>query len=62
MLQSYAGYLKAKVQADDFVSWGVGESWRKQIAEHQELEQRYLRQMAEDRAAQTADFKRRLGE
>lgn len=52
LLSSYHRCLLAKVQMQEFQSWGGGmtDHFRKTIAEHQELEDRYVVAMIESRA------------
>lgn len=42
VLQSYQRTLIAKVQLQEFIGWGLGDSFRTRIAEHEELERRYV--------------------
>lgn len=51
LLASYRRYLMAKIQSQEFGSWGDGvtDNFRKAIAEHQETENRYLAQELERR-------------
>lgn len=62
LFHSYGGALRAKVQLREFQSWGpsVTDDFRKAIANHDELEARYLVQMAADRRAQTVEFEAKL--
>lgn len=62
LLQSYHQSLVAKVQQIEFQSWGgvIGEHCRKTIADHQELEDRFVAEMIERRAQQAEEFKKLL--
>lgn len=44
LLLSYRAYLLAKIQEGEFASWGgvITDTFRKRIAEHQEMENTYL--------------------
>lgn len=59
LFKSYGAYLRAKVQEGENVGFG-GVSFRGEIAAHQELEGRYLMQLAADRRAQSAEFAAKL--
>lgn len=63
LLSSYYRTLLAKCQIAEFQSWGgtVVETCRRQIAAHQELEDRYVAQMMVNRAEEAERFKRALG-
>ena len=52
LLSSYHRSLLAKVQLQEFQSWGGGmtDRFRETIAAHQELENRYVAAMIESRA------------
>ncbi|OEO31940.1 hypothetical protein VW23_013935 [Devosia insulae DS-56] len=52
LLSSYHRSLLAKVQLQEFQSWGGGmtDRFRQTIVEHQELENRYVASMIESRA------------
>lgn len=52
LLSSYHRSIQAKVQLQEFQSWGGGmtDRFRQTIVEHQELEDRYVAAMIESRA------------
>lgn len=62
LLSSYNRTLLAKCQLVEFQSWGgtIVETCRKQIAGHQELEDRYVAQMMASRAEEAERFKKAL--
>lgn len=59
LFQSYGAYLRAKVQERENVGFG-GVSFRTEIANHQDLEARYLVQLAADRRTQSDEFAAKL--
>lgn len=59
LLYSYGSYLRAKVQEMEMMGF-IGVSFRKTIAEHEELEAAYILQMKARRAAESEAFKARL--
>lgn len=64
LLSSYNRTLIAKCQMVEFQSWGgtIVETCRKQIAAHQELEDRYVAQMMSSRADEAERLKKLLDE
>lgn len=62
LLSSYNRTLLAKCQMVEFQSWGgtIVETCRKQIAAHQELEDRYVAQMMARRGEDAERFKKAL--
>lgn len=64
LLQSYAAYLRAKVQLAEFSTFGGGiaDNCRRTIADHEALEARYLVQLADRRRAADAQFRKKMGD
>lgn len=62
LFQSYGSYLRAKVQEREFMGWGgvVADTFRKEIADHQELEAQYLKELAVSREADADALKAKL--
>jgi hypothetical protein len=59
ILFSYGKYLRAKAQEQENIGFG-GVSFRQEIAEHQQLEAEYIRELIERRRSSTEAFRVRL--
>lgn len=60
LYQSYGAYLRAKVQELESVGSGMNIDFRKTIADHQELEARYIREMLATRREGSLALKAQL--
>lgn len=59
---SYGAYLRARVQAVEFESWGpsMTDGFNKTVSEHAELEARYVAQMLADRRSSDQELKSKI--
>ena len=62
LFQSYGSYLRAKVQEKEFGSFGGGLDFRKTMAEHQAIEEQYVREQLAERQESDRALKAGLDE
>ena len=62
LFQSYRSYLRAKVQEKEFGSFGGDLDFRKTIADHQAVEEQYVREQLAERQSGDRALKAELDE